>query len=105
MNANASRTAERQIIKRFVADAIAAGYALSVRDDDGPLACRSTDAAEIVAAIYDGDVPAVFLRGDDGEMRWVTFVLGNGTDVISDYSDNARTVLAGARELAASLAR
>lgn len=104
MDISRRRYIENRIICRVVSSAHSAGFSLSVRDDEGWIVRLSTDHEEVVLAIYAADGPTVVMHGPTTS-AWVTLLRGNGTDVICDYSDSARAVLAGARELAERLAR
>jgi Fe-S cluster assembly iron-binding protein IscA len=94
---------ERKIVRRFVKDALAAGYRLGVSldrgyDVDDGMLLGSTDAKKIMDEAFAGDEAHIFIQPatgptvEDGQVvseGWVYIVLGNdGWDVISDYSTN-----------------
>jgi hypothetical protein len=103
---------EVAIVKQIVADALKAGYTLSV-DDGGewPLALsRSTDAKAVLDALINTDLDTLILErvdaatGARSEYGWVRLVYGNdGWDVINDYTLSIEDVLAGANALAEKL--
>lgn len=83
------REIELKIAARLVAEALLAGYMLSVWDsEDWAIKC-STDAAAIVSVMRATDIDTVVLRRVESRERVGSIVLiyGNGIDVISDYSD------------------
>lgn len=104
---------EQQIVKRVIADALAAGFVLTVHDGEEITLKRSADAKEIFAAMFSTDDDRLYFHRPDqpkGQCGWVHFVYGNdGFDVISDHTveiNGARAdtgVLAGAEALAAKL--
>jgi hypothetical protein len=95
---------ERQIARKVISDALAAGYAIDVFDgEDYPLK-KSTDAEAIFAAMFSTDDDRLFLRKDDKIVGWVWFIYGeSGWDVINNYTVNLEDVLKGASELAEQL--
>lgn len=112
------REIEKRIVKRFVKDAIAAGYRLAVSLERGfdveDMLIGSTDAKKIMAEAFAGDEAHIFVQPKDGELvtgdgqvvseGWVYIVLGNdGYDVISDYTVNLESLLTNANRLAGKL--
>lgn len=92
---------ERRIVRKLVADALKAGYALSVNDGGEELAITdSRDAKAVLAALMNTDEDYLILRqGED--KGWVRLVYGNdGWDVICDCTLNLEDVLAGVEALA-----
>lgn len=95
----------RAIAARLVADALAAGYLVSVRDGLEWTVKQSRNAHTILAAMASTDADTLKFRdaatGDAIGSVWLIWC--NGCDVISDYSaPNAAmlSVLKGAEELA-----
>jgi len=111
------RDAETRIVKRFVKDAIKAGYRLAVSLERGydvdEMLLGSTDVKAIMDEAFAGDEAHIFVQPatgptiEDGavvSIGWVYIVLGNdGYDVISDYSVNLESLLDGANKLADKL--
>lgn len=100
--------AERRIVGRIIDDALAAGYSLSVDygDNDRPIK-KSKDRAKILAELFACDEERIIFHGDDAlpvkSSGWALLVHGNGWCVLSDYTANLETVLAGANKLADEL--
>lgn len=97
---------ENQIIKRVIKDALAAGYDLTVFDGEEFTLEHSRDAKAVFAALKTTDDDSLRFSKYGSAVGFVHFVYGNdGFDVISDYSDNAKTeaILAGAIALADKL--
>lgn len=93
------REVERKIVERFVDDALKAGCRLSVSLERGydisEILVGSQDRKAIMAEIFAGDECHVFVQDatgptiEDGRIiswGWAYFVLGNGPDILSDYS-------------------
>lgn len=111
---SATRRLEKQIVRRFVTDALAAGKRLAVSLERGfdlkEMLLGSRDVGAIMAEAFAGDEAHIFVQPgegptiEDGQVAsegWVYIVLGNeGWDVISDYTTNLETLLAGATKLA-----
>jgi hypothetical protein len=115
MNAIEKRqAAEKKIVRRFVKDALAAGYRLAVSLERGydveDMLLGSTSEKEIMEEAFAGDEAHLFVQPKDGPTLeqghivsegWVYIVLGDDPgDVISDYSINIEPLLAGANEIA-----
>lgn len=111
---------EKQIVRAFVEDTIAAGYRVAVSLERGydveDMLLGSTDADEIMNEALAGDDAHLFVQPADGptvgadedvvSLGWVYIVLGNnGWDVISDYTltDVIEKLLARADDLAQRL--
>lgn len=117
-NVKARQRVERSIARRFILDALRAGYVLSVYDGEEVTLKQSTSAKAILAAMFTVDDEYLLLsRPDDPQpevtvgaffrptihnvVGWVRFVYGNdGYDVISNYTTNLETIMAGANKLA-----
>lgn len=89
--------AERAIIAAVVTKALANGWAISVNDGEEWAVKTSTDAAAILSEIAATDMTTLVFRAvtEGAEPKaWpkvgaMSFVHGNGEDVIHDHSDNA----------------
>jgi hypothetical protein len=115
MSVKMRQEVERKIIRRFVKDALAAGYRLAVSLDRGydtdEMLLGSRDVTAILEAATAGDDCHIFVQPGDGptldengrvvSRGHVYLVFGNdGYDVISDYTTNLESLLAGANEVA-----
>jgi hypothetical protein len=79
---------EQPICKRLVTKALEAGFTVSVYDGEEWALKRSTNKAEIVAAMFSTDCDTLRFRAADGTVIGsVALIYGNGAEVISDYSD------------------
>lgn len=106
MNIQAEKAAALAIVDRM----LAAGYHAKVYYEDGHPGCRFTGNRDTIAANLQATSleTVVFAappvrKGDKYARRgWVTFVWGNGEDVVSDYSDNTptRKIMGTVRETA-----
>lgn len=106
---------EAKIVRRVIRDALAAGYLLSVSDGEEVVVRRSRQPRNLFAHMMTTDSDTLILvrhstaqeiaSGDKPFKRvgWVQFVYGNGPDVLSDYTTNLESLLAGANALAAKL--
>lgn len=100
---------EEVIIKRAIAELLAAGYSLSVDDGEETTVVRSTDPAVIFAALCTTDED--FLHTHSGKTQnpnsdafgWVRLIYGNAEAVISDYTTNLEDDLTATNALAESL--
>ncbi len=94
---------EKRIVGRLVTDLLAAGYALTIWNggDEAELD-RSTDADNIFAALSASDQDEITLY-KGGRGGWIRLVWGNDDAVISDYTTNLDSVIAGANALADEL--
>jgi hypothetical protein len=96
---------ERRIVKRTVADLLAAGFELAVYDGE-VLHKRTTDAAKLHKDLLETDEDYLFVykAGEKERFGYVYFVYGNdGYDVISDYTVNLEDALKGVNEFANTL--
>lgn len=113
MHAVAIREVEQKIVGQFVRDALAAGKRLAVSLERGydvdEMLLGSRDEQRIMAEAFAGDECHIFIQPAEGPTTqggrvisdgWVFCILGNGGDVISDYSVNAESLLAAANKLA-----
>lgn len=95
---------EYAILRRFVIDAIKAGYSIDVDNGgDEPDLAGSTSVKAVLKAAMETDDEHLILHKDGKRIGWVYFVYGNdGWDVINDYVDNPAmdALMAGALALA-----
>jgi hypothetical protein len=96
---------EVKIVKKTVADLIAAGYLLNVNDGGDELVLKepSTDVKALHDALIntDEDFLLVYKAGEKKRFGWVRFVYGNdGWDVINDYTTNLDPVMEGINKYA-----
>ncbi|APH74134.1 hypothetical protein [Aquibium oceanicum] len=82
---------EEAMADALVAACLARGYCLSVNDGGEWVVKRSTDKAQIMAALFSTDEDLIMVRRVDDvtKIGWFQLIYGNdGYDVISDYSAN-----------------
>lgn len=92
---------ERRIISRFVTDAIAAGYTVSVNNGEVTTVKKSVDLKTVMDAIQTTDEDILVLHFNDKRFGWVHMVYGNGgTDVIADYTTKLEGLMKGVQRLA-----
>jgi len=92
---------ENRIMRKVIADALAAGFKLSVYDGEETTVVKSADAEQIFAALRTTDEDWLHFFKDDQRIGFVYFVYGNeGFDVICDYTVLLEPVLKEANELA-----
>lgn len=99
---------ERMIATRLVTDILAAGHVVSVFDGEAFAIKRSADKAAILATLASTDCDNLWVRNAEGELvGTILLIWGNGTDLISDCSDNPATLALckGAESVAAMLDR
>jgi hypothetical protein len=109
-----TRELERKIVNKLVTALLSAGYRLSVSLERGfdhdEMLLGSVDKAAIVKEVFSGDDCHVFVHKADGPLvndsrliakGWVFLVIGNGCDIISDYTTNLESVIEPANLLAA----
>jgi hypothetical protein len=95
---------ERQIARKVIADALAAGYAIDVFDSEEYAIEKSTDPEAIIKAMFSTDDDRLYFHKDGKQAGWVLFIYGNsGWDVISDYTVNLEDLFKGASELSEQL--
>jgi hypothetical protein len=129
MSVKMRQEVERKIVRRFVKDALAAGYRLAVSGERGydidEMLLGSTDVKAIMEAAFAGDECHIFVQPGDGptvidgesdlrerlygaektirrvnSIGYVYCVMGNdGWDVISDYTTNLESLLEGANKV------
>ncbi|PWJ81528.1 hypothetical protein C7441_11060 [Pseudaminobacter salicylatoxidans] len=82
--------AERRLCRALVGACIERGYAVSVNDGEEWVVKRSTDKAQIMAALFSTDEDQIVIRDKDGTRAgWFQLIYGNdGWDVVSDFSAN-----------------
>lgn len=83
--------AEKRMATALVTASIQRGFTVSVNDGGEWVVKRSTNKAEIMAALFSTDEDQIVIRDQDGNRSgWFQLIYGNdGHDVVSDYSDNA----------------
>ena len=81
---------EKQIVERIVDKALAAGYTISVYDGEAWPLKRSSNRPDILAAMYstDSDLLRFRLPESGDSVGAILLIYGNGTDVVSDCTDN-----------------
>ena len=122
MNQNLSRYSqnlarEESIMRRAIADLIAAGHALTVFDGECQTVKRSRDESAIFAAMRTTDSDTLLTHKptanetaaaryeNHGRDSFVLFVYGNDAcDLIADYGVSLESVLSGALALQESFA-
>lgn len=82
--------AEKRMCTALVDGCLKRGYAISVSDGEDWPVKRSTDKAEIMAALFSTDEDVIVIRDSEGNKAgWFQMIYGNdGWDVVSDYSAN-----------------
>jgi hypothetical protein len=119
------RELERKIVRKMIAALLGAGYRLSVSLERGfdldEMLLGSRDPAAILKAAFSGDDCHVFVHEKDSPLLtgnrevpyqsprliakgWVFLVVGNGADIISDYTTNLEEAIQPANALAAKYA-
>lgn len=95
MGANAKL--ERRIVWRMFAHLASKGWTpCQIDDRDEKTDVTSTKAA--MELIFNLDDSFVIVRNASGRKHWIRLILGNGIDVISDYSYSETTDFAAAME-------
>jgi len=85
-----TREIEKRIAGRVVSDALAAGYTIDVYDGGETTLRRADSKAIVLEAMFSTDCDVLTFRtGPGGRIGSVTFIWGNGSDVIHDWSDRA----------------
>jgi hypothetical protein len=84
---------ERQIVAAIVNAATAKGYLLTIADEESVRLKKSASGRAVLNELGGTDVETLsFHDNTTGKVvGWVTFVYGNGRDVMHDWSDNAAT--------------
>jgi hypothetical protein len=96
--------AERKIARKVIDDAIAAGHTIDVFDGEAVPLKGSSDAEQIIGAMFSTDSDSLIIKKDGKRIGSVVFIYGNsGHDVIADYSMDLHTLLQGAGQLAEQL--
>ena len=100
---------EKQIVRKIIKDALAAGYLITVSDGEDYVVSKSSHGPTIFAAMFTTDEDVLIFRNAESGSKMVGhvyLVYGNdGYDVICDYTANDATeaVLAGALALAGQI--
>jgi pyoverdine/dityrosine biosynthesis protein Dit1 len=101
MSVKARQRVERMVCRRFILDAVHAGYAISVDDGEEVVLHNSTNVREILSKMFSVDDERLYVMKDGKRFGWVRLIYGNdGWDVISDYSTNLESLMRGAAALA-----
>jgi hypothetical protein len=96
---------DEAMVRKVIADALAAGYTLSVWDGEEETLTNSSDADALFKAMMTTDQDHLYFLRDGKSVGWVFFVYGeSGWDVINDYTVNLEEVLKGADALSDELA-
>lgn len=78
---------EKLVARRFIVDALNAGYKISVNDGEVTVLKNSADGQAIFDAMFSTDEDILHLTATTGKKSYAHFIYGNdGTDVISDYT-------------------
>ena len=91
--AHANKT-EAKIINKIITSALKSDYSISVFDGEDYSLLRSTTRKEIKAECFATDETTLMFNRRDfdaAKVGWVWLIHGNGSDVISDYTDNPET--------------
>lgn len=93
---------EKQIARKFLRIALAAGYAISLDNGGDEFEFKdSTDFSFIVSEMFATDEEHLHLSKDGKRCGWVYFVYGNdGYDVICDYTTNLEYLMPDVSKLA-----
>lgn len=95
---------ERKIAEAVIDGILAAGFTITVNDEDTghgeDVVKLSTDKAEILAAMWSTDGDLMKACQGDKCFGWVRFVWGNDQDCICDHTTNMEPMLAAANKLA-----
>ncbi len=97
------RHVEKVIARRVILDLLHAGFTLNVNcgDEDDELPEPSNKAKTVLDAMFAADEDWLLVFQDGKRIGWVYFVYGNdGWDVVSDYTVNLESHMAGANTLA-----
>lgn len=76
---------ERVIIKHLIETMAAHGWRVDHIWDGGD-EVRNTDLGAQLDAVFAVDESQIIFENKQGRQHWVSIVLGNGTDCISDFS-------------------
>lgn len=76
---------EKKIISRFIADALDAGFTLSVHNGEKVVVRKSVDKNLILCELWSVDEEAILCH-KDGKTYCLELVHGNGRDVIHNWS-------------------
>ena len=81
---------ERRIVAALCAHLAERGWLpAAVHDGDGERLVHNTKSA--MELIFNLDDALLYFTNSSGRRHWVRLVMGNGTDIISDYSYSAST--------------
>lgn len=98
------RRMEYSIARRFILDAVKAGYTLRVHDGQEFVTTQTKNTQDLLAAMFSVDEEHIYVYKDGLRIGWVFFVYGNGGwDVIADNTINLEPIMEGVSEYADSL--
>ena len=105
MNVKTRQRIEKQIARKFLRIALAAGYAISLDNGGDDFEFKdSTDFKYIVGEMFATDEEHLHLSKDGKRSGWVFFVYGNdGYDVICDYTMNLEPLMPEVEKLSEKL--
>jgi hypothetical protein len=97
---------ERQVITKFLTDAINQGYSVTVDNGEDDITLRqSTNIQDILKEMFSVDEEQLYLYKDGVKVGWVILVYGeDGWDVIADYSTNLESLMTETNQLIDHLA-
>ncbi len=94
------REIETKIISALVTQALAAGYTVSVDNQEEVVLARATTLEPVIDALFSVDEELLRFYHATLPQGWVRLVHGNGAwDVISDYTCNLEPLMAEADRL------
>ncbi len=80
---------ENEIATALVDAALAAGYTLSVHDGVEVALAKSSDRPAILGAMASTDEDTLILWRNNQRIGGIWLIYGNGSELISDHTDNA----------------
>ena len=99
MSVKMRQEVERKIAAAVIADALVAGYVISVDNGDEetkPMA----DFQLIIDAMFMTDEDRLYIWKAGQRFGWVSFIYGNdGWDVINDYTVNLESIMGTANKI------
>lgn len=92
---------EKAICRRFILDALKAGYNVSVYDGQEIVAAHATTAKACLDVMFTVDEEQLIVYdADNKRVGWVALIYGNdGWDVITDYHTRLEPLMKGAEAL------
>jgi hypothetical protein len=83
------KTQELPIARHFIHNALAQGYELALHDGEEIAVPRTANFDALNEGLASTDMDTLIVYLGDKRVGSVLFIWGNGTDVLSDHSDNA----------------